>query len=85
MDNKVKKDAETIGSAERKGQSNIDEALKASETKETCNFKLEVKEESLRTKNELEKETKERKTNCRNIKLCLNRRKKTVIMKAEAG
>ena len=59
VDNKVKKDAETIGSAEEKARGIIDEALKTAETKKRETL-LEVKEESLRTKNELEKETKER-------------------------
>ena len=54
VDNKVKKDAETIGSAEEKARGIIDEALKAAETKKRETL-LEVKEESLRTKNELEK------------------------------
>ena len=57
--NKVKKDAETVGSAEDKARGIIDEALKTAETKKRETL-LEVKEESLRTKNELEKETKER-------------------------
>ena len=56
VDNKTKKDAETIGSAEDKARGIIDEALKAAETKKRETL-LEVKEESLRTKNELEKET----------------------------
>ena len=54
VDNKVKKDAETIGSAEEKARGIIDEALKAAETKKRETL-LEVKEESLRTKNELQK------------------------------
>ena len=52
--NKVKKDAETVGSAEDKARGIIDEALKTAETKKRETL-LEVKEESLRTKNELEK------------------------------
>ena len=48
-----------IGSAEEKSREIIDEALKTAETKK-CEALLEAKEESLRTKNELEKETKER-------------------------
>ena len=59
VDNKTKKDAETIGSAEDKARGIIDEALKAAETKKRETL-LEVKEESLRTKNDLEKDTKER-------------------------
>ena len=59
IDNKTKKDAEVIGTAEEKARSIIDEALKAADSKKREAL-LEVKEESLRTRNELEKETKER-------------------------
>ena len=59
VNNKVKKDAEIVGTAEDKARSIIDEALKTAETKKREAL-LEVKEESLRTKNEMEKETKER-------------------------
>ena len=48
-----------IGSAEEKSREIIDEALKIAETKKREAL-LEAKEESLKTKNELEKETKER-------------------------
>ena len=57
VENKVKKDAETVGTAEEKARKIIDEALKTAETKKRETL-LEVKEESLRTRNELEKETK---------------------------
>ncbi|WP_124066952.1 ribonuclease Y [Clostridium sp. E02] len=50
-----------IGSAEEKSREIIDEALKTAETKKREAL-LEVKEESLRTKNELEKETRERRS-----------------------
>ena len=59
VNNKTQKDAEIVGTAEDRARSIIDEALKAAETKKREAF-LEVKEDSLRTKNELEKETKER-------------------------
>ena len=59
VENKAKKDAEVVGTAEDRARSIIDEALKTAETKKREAL-LEVKEESLRTKNELEKETKER-------------------------
>ena len=49
----------TIGSAEARSREIIDEALKTAETKKRDAL-LEAKEESLKTKNELEKETKER-------------------------
>ena len=48
-----------IGSAEEKSREIIDEALKIAETKKREAL-LEAKEESLKTKNELEKETRER-------------------------
>ena len=48
-----------IGAAEAKSREIIDEALKVAETKKREAL-LEAKEESLKTKNDLEKETKER-------------------------
>ena len=48
-----------IGSAEEKSREIIDEALKTAETKKRESL-LEAKEESLKTKNDLEKETRER-------------------------
>ena len=57
---KLTKDAESkIGSAESRAREIIDDALKTAEAakKEAL---LEVKEESIKTKNELEKETKDR-------------------------
>ena len=52
VDKKVRKDAEIIGTAEDKARNILDEALKAAETKKRETL-LEVKEESLRTKNVL--------------------------------
>ena len=75
-ENKAKKDAEVIGTAEEKARSIIDEALKTAETKKREAL-LEVKEESLRTKNELEKETKERRAE-------LQKYEKRVLSKEEA-
>ena len=54
-----KRNDATIGNANEKAREIIDEALKTAETKKKEAL-LEVKEESLKTKNELEKETKER-------------------------
>ncbi len=51
--------AAKIGSAEEKAREIIDEAVKTAETKKRESL-LEVKEESIRTKNELDKEIKER-------------------------
>ena len=72
----MKKDAETVGTAEEKARKIIDEALKTAETKKRETL-LEVKEESLRTRNELEKETKERRTE-------LQKYEKRVLAKEEA-
>ena len=76
VDNKVKKDAETIGSAEEKARGIIDEALKTAETKKRETL-LEVKEESLRTKNK----PRNVETNCRNMRSVSYRRKKPLIRK----
>ena len=58
--NLMKKNADSkIGNAEEKAREIIDEALKTAETKKREGL-LEVKEESIRTKNELDKEIKER-------------------------
>ncbi len=73
---KAEKDAETIGTAEVKARSIIDEALKTAETKKREAL-LEAKEENLRTKNELEKETKERRSE-------LQKYEKRVLSKEEA-
>ena len=65
-----------IGNAEAKAREIIDDAVKTAETtkKEAL---LEVKEESIRTKNDLEKETKERRSE-------LQRYEKRVLAKEEA-
>ena len=64
-----------MGSAEEKAREIIDEALKTAETKKREAL-LEAKEESLKTKNELEKETKERRAE-------LQRYEKRVLTKEE--
>ncbi len=83
VDNKTKKDAETIGSAEEKARGIIDEALKAAETKKRETL-LEVKEESLRTKNELEKETKERRNELQKYEKRVLAKEESVDKKADA-
>ncbi|MDO4518871.1 MAG: ribonuclease Y [Eubacteriales bacterium] len=83
VNNKVKKDAEVIGTAEDKARSIIDEALKTAETKKREAL-LEVKEESLRTKNELEKETKERRTELQKYEKRVLSKEETVDKKADA-
>ena len=65
-----------IGSAEEKARKIIDDELKAAETKKREAL-LEVKEESLKTKNELDRETRERRAE-------LQRYEKRVLSKEEA-
>ncbi|MEF9942478.1 MAG: ribonuclease Y [Lachnospiraceae bacterium] len=75
--NNLKNNAQSkIGNADSKAREIIDAAVKTAETtkKETL---LEVKEESIRTKNELEKETKERRAE-------LQRYEKRVLSKEES-
>ena len=66
---------EKIGSAEVKSREIIEEALKIAESKKR-EFLLEAKEESLKTRNELEKEVKERRSE-------LQRYEKQVLSKEE--
>ncbi len=56
---KTKEDAEKIGSAEEKARSIIDDAIKTAESKKRESL-LEVKEQSLAAKNEVDREIKER-------------------------
>jgi len=55
VDNKAKKDAETIGSAEEKARGIIDAAIKTAESKKRESL-LEVKEQSIAAKNEVDRE-----------------------------
>ena len=56
----LKKNADCkIGNAETKAREIIDDAVKTAEAKKKESL-LEIKEESIKNKNELEKETKER-------------------------
>ena len=83
VNNKAQKDAEVVGTAEDRARSIIDEALKAAETKKREAL-LEVKEESLRTKNELEKETKERRSELQKYERRVLSKEETVDKKADA-
>lgn len=65
-----------VGSAEKRTQEIIDEAMRTAETKKREAL-LEAKEERIRTQNELEKETKERRSE-------LTRMEKRVLNKEEA-
>ena len=83
VNNKAKKDAEVVGTAEDRARSIIDEALKTAETKKRDAL-LEVKEESLRTKNELEKETKERRSELQKYERRVLSKEESVDKKADA-
>ena len=73
----LKKDAESkIGNADAQARQLIDDAVKTAEAKKKEAL-LEVKEESIKTKNELEKETKERRAD-------LQRYEKRVLSKEES-
>ena len=74
--NKAKKDAETVGTAEDKARSIIDDAIKSAETKKREAL-LEIKEESLRQKNEVDKEIKERRAE-------VQKQEKRVLSKEDA-
>ena len=82
VENKAKKDAEVVGTAEDRARSIIDEALKTAETKKREAL-LEVKDESLRTKNELEKETKERRNELQKYERRVLSKEESVDKKAD--
>ena len=65
-----------IGNAEDKAREIIDEALKTAEAKKREGL-LEVKEESIRTKNELDKEIKERRAEAQRTECSRRRRTST--------
>ena len=72
-----------IGSAEERARKIIDDALKTAETKKREAL-LEVKEESLKTKNELEKETKERRAEISKYEKRVLSKEETLDRKIEA-
>ena len=76
VDRKIREDADTVGIAEAKARNIIDEALKTAETKKREAL-LEAKEESLKTKNEVERETRERRAE-------LQKYEKRVLAKEES-
>ena len=82
--NSRKKDDEAkIGNAETKAREIIDEALKTAEAKKREGL-LEVKEESIRTKNELEKETKERRSELQRLERRVQQKEENLDKKTEA-
>ena len=75
--------ASTIGSAEDKAREIIDEALKTAESKKREGL-LEVKEESIRTKNELDKEIKERRAEVQRYERRIQQKEENIDKKSEA-
>ena len=72
-----------IGNAEERSREIIDEALKVAETKKREAL-LEAKEESLKTKNELEKETKERRAELQRYERRVLSKEENLDKKSEA-
>ena len=72
-----------LGSAEEKARQIIDDALKVAETKKREAL-LEAKEESLKTKNELDKETRERRTELQRYEKRVLSKEESVDKKADA-
>ena len=80
----LKKNADSkIGSAESKAREIIDDAVKTAEAKKKESI-LEIKEESIRTKNELEKETKERRAELQRYEKRVLSKEESLDKKAEA-
>ena len=75
--------ASTIGNAEDRAREIIDEALKTAENKKREGL-LEVKEESIRTKNELDKEIKERRSEVQRYERRIQQKEENIDKKADA-
>ena len=75
--------AKTIGTAEDKAREIIDEALKVAESKKREGL-LEVKEESIRTKNELDKEIKERRAEVQRYERRIQQKEENIDKKSDA-
>ncbi len=78
-----KNEASKIGSAEEKAREIIDEALKTAETKKRESL-LEIKEESIRSKNELDHEIKERRAEVQRQERRIQQKEENIDKKAEA-
>ena len=72
-----------IGNAEDKAREIIDEALKTAESKRRESL-LEIKEESIRTKNELDKEIKERRAEAQRYERRVQQKEENIDKKADA-
>ena len=82
--NRHKKMVESkIGNADEKAREIIDEALKTAEAKKREGL-LEVKEESIRTKNELDKEIKERRAEAQRYERRVQQKEENIDKKADA-
>ena len=81
---KTQKDYESkLGRAEDRARTIIDDALKAAESKKRETL-LEAKEESIRVKNELEKETRDRRNELQKYENRVLQKEETVDKKAES-
>ena len=78
-----KQAAEKIGNADEKAREIIDDALKTAEAKKREGL-LEVKEESIRTKNELDKEIKERRAEAQRYERRVQQKEENIDKKADA-
>ncbi len=78
-----KKVAKQIGNAEEKAREIIDEALKTAEAKKREGL-LEIKEESIKTKNELDKEIKERRAEIQRADRRVQQKEESVDKKLES-
>lgn len=80
---RVKSYESKVGTAEEKSREIIDEALKTAETKKREAL-LEAKEESLKTKNEIERDTKERRAELQRYEKRVLTKEETLDRKTEA-
>jgi ribonuclease Y len=74
---------EKVGNADEKARQIIDDALKEAEEKKREGL-LEVKEESIRKQNELEKETKDRRAEVSRLERRVQQKEESVDKKADA-
>ncbi|MCR5212087.1 MAG: ribonuclease Y, partial [Lachnospiraceae bacterium] len=74
---------EKIGNADAKAREIIDNALKTAESKKKEGL-LEIKEESIRTKNDLDREIKERRSEVQRLEHRIMQKEESVDKKAEA-
>ena len=83
MNRQKKAIEQKIGNADDKAREIIDDALKTAEAKKREGL-LEVKEESIRTKNELDKEIKERRAEAQRYERRVQQKEENIDKKADA-